>query len=404
MSCFSNHNILLLCPTFFGYEIEIKKELENLGANVFYFDERPKNSFFTKALIRLDQKKIIKNQINEYYQNIIESIKDKFIDTIFIITPETINEEHLLMMKQYFPNVKVVTYLWDSLDNKPNAMPILNLSDRCFSFDKRDVEKYPNIKFLPLFYISDYEKVIETKNNFKYNISFIGTIHSDRYNIVKQLQGSKVDVVRAGVWKPRTRPGSFEGLGIKALEWIKDIKEEFGGKFGVEVANSNHVEETLKAGVDVLWIGARTTVNPFSVQNIADSLRGVDIPIMVKNPINPDLNLWIGAIERLQKTGINAIAAIHRGFSSYVTKEYRNDPIWNLVIDFKSKFPNIPLICDPSHIAGKREYLFEIAQEALDLDFDGLMLEVHNNLHKKNNLVFLFHIYFLYLIKNNLLS
>ncbi len=199
------------------------------------------------------------------------------------------------------------------------------------------------------------------------------------YDTIKQLTNSKVDFIRAGVWKPRTRPGSFEGLGEKALNWIKEVKEEFGVKFAIEVANSKHVEEALKTGIDLLWIGARTTVNPFAVQNIADALKGLKIPVMVKNPINPDLGLWLGAIERLQKVGLVEIMAIHRGFSSYKPREYRNDPIWNIAIDFKVKCPNIPLICDPSHIAGKRKYLFEIAQEALDLDFDGLMIEVHNN-------------------------
>jgi len=199
------------------------------------------------------------------------------------------------------------------------------------------------------------------------------------YDISTKLKANNIDLIRAGIWKPRTRPGLFEGVGEEGLKWLSETKKDIDVKFAVEVASANHVELALKAGIDVLWIGARSSTNPFTVQNIAEALQGVNIPVMVKNPVNPDLGLWIGAIERLYKIGIKDIAAIHRGFSIYKPIKYRNEPLWNLAIDFRCKYPNIPLICDPSHIAGDKKFIQEISQKALDLDYYGLMVEVHNN-------------------------
>lgn len=189
-------------------------------------------------------------------------------------------------------------------------------------------------------------------------------------------------IFRAGIWKPRTRPGSFEGVGEEGLKWLIDIKEEFGYQITTEVADPSHVEACLKAGVDVLWIGARTTVNPFSVQAIADSLRGVDIPVMVKNPMNPDVSLWFGAIERMLKVGIDKVGAIHRGFHLSDNGPYRNAPKWELAVQFKTEHSNIPLICDVSHISGKPSLIPFVAQRAYDLDMDGLMVETHVNPEK----------------------
>ncbi|MEL6650919.1 MAG: 3-deoxy-7-phosphoheptulonate synthase, partial [Bacteroidota bacterium] len=186
-----------------------------------------------------------------------------------------------------------------------------------------------------------------------------------------------VHILRAGIWKPRTRPNSFEGVGSVGLKWLKDAGKETGLPVCAEVANVKHVYEALRAGVDIMWIGARTTVNPFAVQEIADALDGVDVPVMVKNPINPDLELWIGAMERLQKAGLNKIAAIHRGFSTYGKTKYRNQPQWEIPIELRRRHPELAIICDPSHISGKRELLFDVSQKALDLNFDGLMLESH---------------------------
>jgi 3-deoxy-7-phosphoheptulonate synthase len=187
----------------------------------------------------------------------------------------------------------------------------------------------------------------------------------------------KVDMLRAGIWKPRTRPGNFEGIGSIGLKWLQKAKVATGLPITVEVATAAHVHEALKHGVDVLWIGARTTVNPFSVQEVADALKGVDVPVLIKNPINADLELWIGAIERIQQAGITQIGAIHRGFAKYGEKQYRNAPQWQLPIELKRRFPNLPMICDPSHICGNRHMLFEVSQEALDLNFDGVMIESH---------------------------
>lgn len=195
----------------------------------------------------------------------------------------------------------------------------------------------------------------------------------------RQLAANGIKVFRAGIWKPRTRPGNFEGIGTVGLPWMKRVKEETGMLTSTEVANTHHVEEAINAGIDIIWIGARTSANPFAMQEIADCLKGVEIPVLVKNPVNPDVDLWIGAVERLQDAGISQIGLIHRGFSSYEKILYRNAPLWQIPIEMKRRRPDLHLICDPSHIAGKREYLFEIAQKALDLNVDGLMIESHIN-------------------------
>lgn len=187
----------------------------------------------------------------------------------------------------------------------------------------------------------------------------------------------KIDMLRAGIWKPRTRPGSFEGIGTKGLPWLQKAKQQTGLPITVEVATARQVEDALHFDVDVIWIGARTTVNPFSVQEVADALRGVDIPVLIKNPINPDLDLWTGAVERVRKAGIKNIGLIHRGFSSYGNTEYRNAPMWHLAIEMKRRNPDMLIINDPSHISGRRDILLEVAQQAIDLDFDGLMIETH---------------------------
>ncbi len=196
----------------------------------------------------------------------------------------------------------------------------------------------------------------------------------------KQIAATgKVHALRAGIWKPRTRPGQYEGAGNVGLQWLMTAKKETGLPVTTEVANAAHVEACLKAGVDILWVGARTTVNPFSVQEIADSLKGVDIPVMVKNPVNPDLELWIGALERLNKAGITKMAAIHRGFSSSEKGPFRNLPMWDIAIELKTRFPELDIICDPSHISGNRDLIAFVSQKALDLDMAGLMIESHIN-------------------------
>jgi len=187
----------------------------------------------------------------------------------------------------------------------------------------------------------------------------------------------KVTALRAGIWKPRTRPGEFEGIGSIGLEWLKRAKAETGLPTAVEVATAKHVEEALKAGVDILWVGARSTANPFTVQEIADALKGVDIPVMIKNPVNPDLSLWIGALERINNAGVTKLAAIHRGFSSYEKTAFRNEPMWDLAINLKTHAPELPIICDPSHISGNRELIPYVSQKALDMDMQGLMIESH---------------------------
>ncbi|MER3463651.1 MAG: 3-deoxy-7-phosphoheptulonate synthase [Chitinophagaceae bacterium] len=187
----------------------------------------------------------------------------------------------------------------------------------------------------------------------------------------------KVDVLRAGIWKPRTRPGSFEGIGTKGLPWLQTAKKLTGLPTAIEVATAKQVEDALHFDVDILWIGARTTVNPFSVQEVADALRGVKVPVLIKNPINPDLELWTGAVERVAKAGVEQIGLIHRGFSSYGVTEYRNAPMWHLAIEMKRRNPELLMINDPSHICGRRDILLEVAQRAIDLDYDGLMIESH---------------------------
>jgi chorismate mutase len=186
-------------------------------------------------------------------------------------------------------------------------------------------------------------------------------------------------IFRAGIWKPRTRPNTFEGIGDIGLEWMKLVKQQYGLLTATEVATADHVEKCLKAGIDILWIGARTTVNPFSVQEIADAIKGVDIPVFVKNPMYPDLQLWVGALERVNKAGITKIAAIHRGFHSYDNGPFRNSPKWELAIDLKAACPELPVFCDPSHIGGTPELIPYLAQKAMDMDMDGLMIETHRN-------------------------
>lgn len=193
------------------------------------------------------------------------------------------------------------------------------------------------------------------------------------------LDKLNVSVFRAGIWKPRTRPGAFEGVGEQGLPWMKQIKEETSMKVATEVANATHVNQALKHDVDILWIGARTTANPFAVQEIADALRGRNVAVMVKNPINPDLGLWVGAIERIYKAGIDKIAAIHRGFSSYTKTKFRNPPEWQLPVDLQNQYPELPIINDPSHIGGRRDLIFDLSQKAMDLNYDGLIIETHNN-------------------------
>jgi chorismate mutase len=187
----------------------------------------------------------------------------------------------------------------------------------------------------------------------------------------------KIDILRAGIWKPRTKPGLFEGIGARGLPWMLQAKKLTGLPVTVEVATAKQVQDALAFDVDILWIGARTTVNPFSVQEVADALRGVDVPVLIKNPINPDLELWTGAVERVARAGVKNIGLIHRGFSSYGNTEYRNAPMWHLAIEMKRRNPEMPIICDPSHICGRRDILQDVSQVSVDLDFDGLMIESH---------------------------
>jgi chorismate mutase len=197
------------------------------------------------------------------------------------------------------------------------------------------------------------------------------------FETAQALHQQNISLIRAGVWKPRTRPNSFEGVGKEALKWIENICKELPVQFAIEVATPQHVEEALKHGVQVLWIGARSTVNPFTVQQIADALQGTDTTVLIKNPINPDLALWMGAIERIYNAGIHKIGAIHRGFSSFQQSKYRNEPLWQIPIELKRLLPQIPMICDPSHICGNREMIAQVSQQALDLNFDGLIIETH---------------------------
>ncbi len=196
--------------------------------------------------------------------------------------------------------------------------------------------------------------------------------------VAAELAGMNVQLMRAGVWKPRSKPGSFEGNGVAALEWLQEAKQLYKLPVTIEVAEPEHVELSLRYGIDVLWVGARTVVNPFQVQRLADALKGVDIPIMVKNPVSPDVELWQGAIERFEKAGITSVAAVHRGFSGYTAAAgYRNQPNWPIPIELKRRKPELSMICDPSHITGNRSRVAEVAQKAMDMHFDGLMIETH---------------------------
>ncbi|MBT8320385.1 MAG: bifunctional 3-deoxy-7-phosphoheptulonate synthase/chorismate mutase type II [Eudoraea sp.] len=195
--------------------------------------------------------------------------------------------------------------------------------------------------------------------------------------IAHELKDTDVNYYRAGIWKPRTRPGNFEGVGAIGLKWLQEVKKETGLKTATEVANKTHVDLALEHDVDLLWIGARSTVSPFIVQEIAEALKGTDKIVLVKNPVNPDLSLWLGAVERLQKSNIQKLGVIHRGFSSYRKTKYRNIPEWQLAIELQTKFPDLPLINDPSHICGNRDLIFDVSQTALDLNYDGLMIETH---------------------------
>lgn len=191
------------------------------------------------------------------------------------------------------------------------------------------------------------------------------------------LAAEGIHMLRAGIWKPRTHPGCFEGIGPIGLEWLRRVKEELGMFVCTEVAGEKHVAECLKAGVDMVWIGARTTVNPFLVQEIADALSGTDIPVLVKNPVNPDIDLWIGALERLNRAGIRRLGVIHRGFTTYEKIQYRNTPGWQVAVELRTRIPELPFFVDPSHMGGKREFIADISQRALDLGFEGLMVESH---------------------------
>lgn len=195
----------------------------------------------------------------------------------------------------------------------------------------------------------------------------------------KQLASKGIKIFRAGVWKPRTKPGGFEGKGEEALPWLQEVKKETGMLVGTEVATPKHVEAALNAGLDMLWVGARTSANPFAVQELADSLKGVDIPVFVKNPVNPDIELWIGALERINGAGITRLAAIHRGFSSIDQKLYRNAPMWHIPIELHRRYPNLPIVCDPSHIGGRRDLIAPLCQQAMDMGFEGLIVESHCN-------------------------
>ena len=195
----------------------------------------------------------------------------------------------------------------------------------------------------------------------------------------KGLRELGINVYRAGIWKPRTHPGSFEGVGAEGLRWMQKAKREYGLKIATEVASEKHVFECLKFGVDLVWLGARTTANPFLVQEIADALKDTDIPVLVKNPVNPDLDLWIGALERLNRAGIKKLGVIHRGFSTFEKIQYRNDPQWQVAVELRSRYPELPFFVDPSHMAGSKDYIREISQRSLDLGFEGLMIESHCN-------------------------
>lgn len=225
----------------------------------------------------------------------------------------------------------------------------------------------------------EFKAVFESKHERPYIISGPCSAETEEQVLTTAhaLAKQNIDLFRAGIWKPRTSPGSFEGVGVEGLAWLKRVKAETGLKVTTEVAKREHVFEALKANIDVLWIGARTTVNPFAVQEIADAIKGVDIPVLIKNPINPDFKLWVGAIKRIYGAGIRKIGVIHRGFSYFGETKYRNVPRWQIPIDLMNEFPDLTFICDNSHICGRRDILAEVAQKAMDLNFDGLMTEVH---------------------------
>ena len=196
-------------------------------------------------------------------------------------------------------------------------------------------------------------------------------------NIANQLKDTDVSAFRAGIWKPRTKPGMFEGVGAIGLKWLQKVKNETGLLISTEVANSTHVKLALEHDIDILWIGARSTVSPFIVQEIADALKGTEKVVLVKNPVNPDLSLWMGGIERLHSSNIKNLGLIHRGFSTYEKSKYRNNPEWQIPVEVMNRFPDLPMICDPSHISGNRNLIFDVSQTALDLNYDGLMIETH---------------------------
>ncbi len=202
---------------------------------------------------------------------------------------------------------------------------------------------------------------------------------SQVFETAVKIKAAGIEVFRAGIWKPRTHPDTFEGVGANGLDWLVKVKSELGMKICTEVANAKHLAECMERGVDMVWIGARTTANPFLVQEIADALRGTDIPVLVKNPVNPDIDLWIGALERLFRSGVKKLGVVHRGFSTVEKIPYRNSPEWQIAIEFRSKYPQLPFFCDPSHIGGDRKYIEEISQRSLDLGLDGLMIESHCN-------------------------
>lgn len=224
----------------------------------------------------------------------------------------------------------------------------------------------------------NFSKVISKKKKFIISGPCSAETEIQLIETAKELAAiGKIDALRAGIWKPRTKPGMFEGVGTIGLSWLLEAKKITGLPTIVEVATAKHVEEAIKFNVDILWLGARTTVNPFSVQEIANALKGKQIPVFVKNPINADIELWSGAIQRIQQAGIDQVGMIHRGFSTYGNTEYRNAPMWHLPIEMKRRFPNLMLLCDPSHICGNRKSIQSVAQKSIDLDFDGLMIESH---------------------------
>jgi len=216
-------------------------------------------------------------------------------------------------------------------------------------------------------------------NNLKYLIAGPCSAESEEQVMATAtaLAGLGITTFRAGIWKPRTRPGNFEGVGTKGFPWLQRVQQELGMKVVIEVGTPHHVEEALKAGIDMVWIGARTSANPFAVQAVAEALRGTNIPVLIKNPINPDLELWLGTLERFNLQGVNRMAAVLRGFSCYEKTIYRNPPIWEIALELRRRLPELPIICDPSHICGRRDLIPDVCRQALDLGFDGLMIESH---------------------------